>query len=110
MSNDANPALNVAQNRSKRPRHARVGDRVRIERDEICYPSKGTWTQFRGRTGTVVEVNLGEYGVVFGEVRKPRSNGSIAMADAVWFQPHEIRALASESAVERLQSVEAVWA
>jgi ribosomal protein L21E len=42
-----------------------LGDRVRIERDEIRYPSKGTWPQFRGRTGTVVEVNADEYGVVF---------------------------------------------
>jgi len=72
----------------------KVGDRVVIERDENLYPSKGTWPRFRGKTGTIVEVNLGEYGVVFTKVRKPRSNGSIAMADAVWFQPHEVRVLA----------------
>ncbi len=72
----------------------KVGDRVRVERDETIYPSKGTWPKFRGKTGTIVEVNLGEYGVVFTKVRKPRSNGSIAMAEAVWFQPHEVRVLA----------------
>ena len=76
-----------------------VGSRVRIERDETRYPSKGTWPQFRGKTGTVVEINLGEYGVVFGKARSPRPNGSIAMAEAVWFQPHEIRALAPERAL-----------
>ena len=75
------------------PKHPTVGDRVRIERDETRYPSKGTWPQFRGRIGTVVEINLGEYGVVFGKVRKPRSNGSIAMAEAVWFQPYELRVI-----------------
>ncbi len=52
-----------------------VGDRVRIERDETRYPSKGTWPRFRGRVGTVVEINadrqrphLTEYGVAFGKV------------------------------------------
>jgi len=35
----------------------RVADRVRIERDETGHPCKGTWPQFRGRTGTVVEIN-----------------------------------------------------
>ena len=34
-----------------------VADRVRIERDETGHPCKGTWPQFRGRTGTVVEIN-----------------------------------------------------
>jgi ribosomal protein L21E len=43
-----------------------IGDRVRIERDETRYPSKGTWPRFRGKTGTVVEINLGEYGVAIG--------------------------------------------
>jgi hypothetical protein len=42
-----------------------------------------------------VEINLGEYGVVFGETRKPRPNGSVAMSEAVWFQPREVRALAA---------------
>lgn len=48
-----------------------VGDRVRIERDETRHPSRGTWPWFRGKTGTVVEINrdrkrphLTEYGVV----------------------------------------------
>ena len=42
-----------------------VGDRVRIQRDETRYPSKGTWPHFRDKTGTVVEFNLGEVGVCF---------------------------------------------
>jgi hypothetical protein len=77
-----------------------VGDRVRIERDEVCYPSKGTWPQFRGCTGTVVEVNrdrrrphLSEWGVVFGQVseRKDRP-GAFAYGgnSVVWFKPYEL--------------------
>ena len=45
-----------------------ICDRVVIERDVTRYRSKGTWPQFRGWTGTVVQTNLGEYGVVFGKV------------------------------------------
>ena len=73
-----------------------IGDRVSIERDETRYPSKGTWPQFRGRVGTIVETNLGEYGVVFGKVR-PRADrpGVYSWSGAVtWFQPHELTALA----------------
>lgn len=53
----------------------RVGERVRIERDETRYPLRGTWPQFRGRAGTVVAINadrerphLTEYGVALGWV------------------------------------------
>ena len=60
----------------------KVGDPVRIERDEKLYPSEGTWPQFHGRTGTVDEVNrdrerphLTEYGVTFGKVRNPTRMG-----------------------------------
>jgi hypothetical protein len=76
-----------------------VGTRVRIERDETRYPSRGTWGQFRGKTGTVVEVNrdrkrphLTEYGVSFGKVRsEPSSSGSISNGhDTVWFKAHEL--------------------
>ena len=74
----------------------KVGDRVRIERDETRYPSRGTWPQFRGRVGTVVEINLGEYGVVFGNVR-PRTDGRGAFVRSghepvTWFQPYELSA------------------
>ena len=51
----------------------RVGNRVRIERDETIYPAKGTWPQFRGCTGIVVEINLGESGVVFSKA-SPRED------------------------------------
>jgi hypothetical protein len=99
MSNDPNPGVKAAQNRSERPRRARVGDRVRIERDETCYPSKGTWPQFRGRTGTVVEINadrkrlhVTEYGVVFAEVwpREDRPGVYRWSGPITWFKDYEI--------------------
>lgn len=43
-------------------RAPRKGDRVRIHRDR---PARGSWARYAGRTGTVVTVNLGEYGVSF---------------------------------------------
>ncbi len=58
-----------------------VGSRVRIERDEKLYRSRGTWPQFRGKTGTVVSINMGEFGVVFGKGRR----------NPTWFRAHEIR-------------------
>ena len=70
------------------------GDRVHIERDENRWPSEGTWPQFRGRTGTIVDVNLGEYGIAFGNVsRRTDGRGSFNWTDAslTWFQPHELR-------------------
>ncbi|BBY43253.1 KOW domain-containing RNA-binding protein [Mycolicibacterium celeriflavum] len=75
----------------------KVGDRVRIERDENRYLSKGTWLQFRGQTGTVVEINedrkrphLTEYGVAFGRVRR-RPDGSLHGDDVTtWFKPYEL--------------------
>ena len=42
-----------------------IGDQVCIERDQTRYSSKGTWPQFRGKTGTVIMVNRGEFGVAF---------------------------------------------
>jgi hypothetical protein len=85
-----------------------VGDRVRIERDESRYPSRGTWPQFRGRTGTVVEINvdrkrpqLTEYGVAFGKTRT-RPDGSLHGDDATtWFKAHELSALGSVRHAER---------
>lgn len=70
-----------------------VGTRVRIERGETRYPSKGTWPRFRGKTGTIVEINLGEYGVSFGKVT-PRTDGRGSLRwdsrDVAWFQPYEL--------------------
>jgi hypothetical protein len=34
-----------------------VGEVVRIERDETGHPVTGSWPRYRGRAGTVVEVN-----------------------------------------------------
>lgn len=78
-----------------------VGDRVRIERDETLYPSKGTWPQFRGKTGTIVEINedrkrphLTEYGIVF-----DNSRGN--SYSVTWFKAHEITVrLASQRPVD----------
>jgi hypothetical protein len=72
-----------------------VGDRVRIERDERRYSSRGTWPQFRGRIGAVVEINsdrrnaaLTEYGVSFGRVSARADRPGLlnrASADVLWF-------------------------
>jgi hypothetical protein len=78
----------------------KVGDVVRIERDETRFPSRGSWPQFRGRTGTVVEVNRDrnnalrtEFGVVFGSVtqRRDRPGAPVYANDSVvWFMAHEL--------------------
>lgn len=76
------------------------GATVRVERDETKYPSRGTWPQFRGRTGTLIEVNragggLPEYGVVFGTVT-PRTDGRGAYSHSdivTWFKSYELRVL-----------------
>ena len=72
---------------------------MRVERDETLYPSRGTWPQFRGKTGTIVEVNtdrkrphLTEYGVVFSKVT-PRTDGHGAFNHGntpTWFKIHEL--------------------
>jgi len=76
---------------------------VRIERDETRYPSKGTWPEFRGRTGTVIEINvdrkrprLTEYGVIFSATRKrPNRPVCAASGEAIttWFKVHELRVI-----------------
>jgi hypothetical protein len=70
-----------------------VGSRVRIERDETRYPSRGSWVQFKGKTGTIVMVNDDEYGVAFGKVW-PRRDGrpflDFADAGPTWFKAHEL--------------------
>jgi|GEM_PF-2934389 len=88
-----------------------VGDRVRIERDERRHPSKGTWPQFRGRRGTVVEINvdhrrphLTEYGIVFGPVT-PRTDGRARFRwsgtePITWFRPYEVRPVMRGGAAE----------
>jgi hypothetical protein len=82
-----------------------VGTRIRVERDESKYPSRGTWGQFRGKLGTVVEVNLGEYGVSFGKVTPRKSRpGSFDWnsADVAWFQPYELSAVSRRGSVAPL--------
>ena len=86
-----------------------IGDRVRIERDETRYPSKGCWPQFRGKRGTVVEVNtdtkrphLTEYAVCFGKVT-PMADPVKAKREfwwdpkqTYWFKRYEISTLAAQ--------------
>ena len=92
----------------KAARAAAVGDRVRVWRDELAHPSKGTWPDFRGRTGTIVEINvdhrrprLTEYGVIFSATRK-RPNRPVCAASGqaivTWFKVHEIRVICSGGA------------
>jgi hypothetical protein len=64
---------------------------VRVERDETKYPSRGSWPRYRGRVGTIVQLNRrdGEIGVAFSKPRR-RADGSL-LADAIsWFLPHEL--------------------
>lgn len=68
----------------------KIGTKVRIERDETLYPSKGTWPKYRGKRGTVVENNIGEIGVVFGETWRDSRNRIRHDEGITWFQPYEI--------------------
>jgi hypothetical protein len=88
-----------------------LGDRVHIERDETRYRSKGTWPKFRGRVGTVVEINedrerphLTEYGVVFGKARTDGRGGQRGIV--TWFKPYEIRALAPQRHADKQTAIQ----
>ena len=82
-----------------------AGTPVRDERDEQRYPAKGTWAQFRGRTGTVVGINLDrdrphltEYAVCFGKVWRGATRLDWEAKQVAWFKRYEITApLASKS-------------
>jgi hypothetical protein len=99
-----------------------VGDRVRLERDEANYPSRGSWPQFRGRTGTVVEINRDrkhpertEWGVAFGTVtRRTDGRGAFNNTGVVtWFKSYELVLVgreAAESHAERAGATPAVEA
>jgi hypothetical protein len=85
----------------------RVGDRVRVKRDETRYPTRGSWPRFRGRTGTVIEINpdrrrshLTEYAVAFGKVSARTNNGSLKASGIAWFKVYEIAALAYQRHAE----------
>jgi hypothetical protein len=75
------------------------GTRVRIERDEKAYPSRGTWPRYRHKPGVVVIVNrqAGEYGVEVGAVHpayRSTDDGpqlTYDHAQVAWFRPHEVR-------------------
>jgi hypothetical protein len=71
-----------------------IGDRVRIERDEKLHPSTGTWLWFRGRNGTVVQLNDDEYGAIFGKVWERADRPGVLRWDGddvvTWFKAHEL--------------------
>lgn len=78
----------------------KVGDAVRVERDEDLYPSRGTWPRYRNRPGFVVQLNhdADEIGVVLTLTRPrwrtdPGHEGDLAYdSDQVsWFRPYELR-------------------
>lgn len=81
----------------------RVGDRVRIERDETRWPSRGTWPRYRGRTGVVVEINLGEVGVAIGKQLPPsgKRGGNMRGDSVTWFMPWELKVVGRTDASER---------
>lgn len=89
----------------------KVGDHVRIERDEVLHPSKGTWPRHRGQTGFICVINKGggafindewtdEFGVVLTTTR-PRwrqdegHEGELSYdSDAIkWFRDFEMRVI-----------------
>jgi hypothetical protein len=78
-----------------------VGDAVRIQRDEIKNPPKGTWASFRGRPGFVCIVNdtddPPEYGVILTTTRpqwrknEGHENELSYDSEAIrWFTPYEL--------------------
>ena len=89
------------------------GDRVKISRDEQLYPSKGSWPQFRGKVGTIVEINqdtrrphLTEYGVVFGKVsNRSDGRGTFNHGGPTWFKAHELFRVASVRPAESFAEV-----
>ncbi len=95
----------------------RVGDKVRIERDEIRRPSGGTWSQFRGRIGTVVEISrdrnyphLTEFGIVFNNprLRVDRPGLYDSSGPVTWFKIYEIVAVGSERDAKTRRSASAI--
>lgn len=88
----------------------KVGDRVRVQRDERCYPARGSWAQFRGRIGTVVVIirdrarpDRTEFGVTFGKASAAVGHNARRVTRwdptaVVWFRPHEVCPLDSAQA------------
>lgn len=75
----------------------KVGDKVRLERDETKHPIRGSWRRYRGKTGTVVEINRAgkgptEFAVAFGKVQIDE-NGHYRSGDKAWFQAHSLKVL-----------------
>ena len=81
-----NVAQRGAQGSTRRP--LIVGSSVRVERDEHRHRPRGTWKHYRGRSGTVVEINHAgkgapEYGVGFGKSRRVEA----------WFKSFELASI-----------------
>lgn len=76
----------------------KLGQRVRVQRDEVVHPPRGTWSMYRGCEGTVVQHNDHdhEYGIVLGMIPKPRPDRpglSYDGSTVVWFSEHELVAV-----------------
>jgi hypothetical protein len=65
----------------------RVGQRLRVVRDEERWPPKGTWAKYRGRVGTVVSID--RVGKEIGLAWNPRTDLGKAQAQA-WLRPFEV--------------------
>jgi len=75
----------------------KVGNKVRLERDETKYPVRGSWARNRGKTATVVEINRAgkgptEYAVAFGRLT-PDEDGRYHTTDKTWFRAWELRVI-----------------
>jgi len=88
----------------------RVGAIVRIERDQTRWPSKGSWSKYRGRSATIVSVNVETldagpgtkprnvpFHVEYGIAWKPGADLAATATDA-WFLPHEVAVQAEKPA------------
>lgn len=75
----------------------KVGDTVRIERDEKKYPSIGSWPKYRKKPGIVVILNeedeeVGvEVGAVLPRIRSDERGLQYSHEQVAWFKPHELR-------------------
>ena len=73
-------------------RSFRMGDLVRVERDETRWPSKGSWPKYRGRVGTIVSINRSDHEC--GLSWRPNAAAQLGTNTVVgvdsWFLPHEI--------------------
>lgn len=71
-----------------------LNQRVRVQRDEEAYPSRGTWPRYRGQVGTVSRLNPedDEYGIMFTPEGSSRTGGIV-----YWFKAWELAAITEQT-------------